>query len=78
MKNKYLFRFFPYPGIETVCWENWDFERQQLTLPDGRKVCLDNIQAAFVRYCYRKQCERQQHAPHMGDRIFQTFKVKTV
>ena len=70
MKNKYLFRFFPYPGIETVCWENWDFERQQLTLPDGRKVCLDNIQAAFVRYCYRK--------PHMGDRIFQTFKVKTV
>ena len=38
MKNKYLFRFFPYPGIETVCWENWDFERQQLTLPDGRKV----------------------------------------
>ena len=44
MKNKYLFRFFPYPGIETVCWENWDFERQQLTLPDGRKVCLDNIQ----------------------------------
>jgi hypothetical protein len=47
MKNKYLFRFFPYPGIETVCWENWDFERQQLTLPDGRKVCLDNIQAAL-------------------------------
>lgn len=39
MKNKYLFQFFPYPGIETVCWENWDFERQQLTLPDGRKVC---------------------------------------
>ena len=63
MKNKYLFRFFPYPGIETVCWENWDFERQQ---------------AAFVRYCYRKQCEYQQHSPHMGDRIFQTFKVKTV
>ena len=47
MRNKYLFRVFPYPGIETVCWENWDFERQQ-------------------------------HAPHMGDRIFQTFKVKTV
>lgn len=78
MKNKYLFRVFPYPGIETVCWENWDFERRQLTLPDGRKVCLDKIQATFVRYCYRKQCEHQSPAPRMGDRIFQTAARKLV
>ena len=78
MANKYLFRVFTYPGIETVCRENWDFERQQLTLPDGRKVCLDKVQATFVLYCYRKQFECQQHAPHMGDRIFQTIRRKPV
>lgn len=78
MKNKYLFRVFPYPGIETVCWENWDFERQQLTLPDGRKVCLDDIQASFVRYCYSRQSEHQQHAPRMGGRIFHAAVRKPV
>ncbi len=68
---------YSFADMPALHWKDYEFERQRLTLPDGRQIRLTNSQNKQVQTKYTQYIDQHHHAPRMGDFIFPSKEARS-
>lgn len=68
---------YSFTDMQMLHWKDYEFERQRLTLSDGRQVNLTDSQSKQVQTQYTQYIDQNHHAPFMGEFIFPSKETRS-